>query len=529
MSAFLNRVCRIPERWLARAAQRRALSMTLIGLLAFTGSALAAWSTHIPVPSVHDEFSYLLAADTFAHGRLTNPPHPMWMHFESLHIIQRPTYASKYPPAQGVVLAFGQVVGGHPIVGVWLGAGLGCVAIYWMLLGWLPPRWALLGAVIVLLRIGIPSYWSQSYWGGWLAALGGALVFGALPRLARNPRVRDSLLMGAGLAILANSRPYEGLVVSLPAVLALGVVLFRKRHSLADAATRRALMPMSIVIVCTAGAVAVYNARVTGSATQLPYQVHETTYAMKPMFLWQSPRLVPEYRHKPMRDYQVAELEVYTQQRSAGGFVRGIGHKGIDLFRFYLGTVLVLPLLFVPWLLGNRRMLFVLLTCVFFGAALLLETHMFPHYAAPATGLIYLLLVQSLRHVRLFRLGSLPLGRLAIWIFPVACAWHLWTSFALPILGYEPRWASERAALQSQLERDGNWHLVIVRYGATHPFDHEWVYNGADIDGERVVWAREMDADHNRRLLDYFADRQPWLLEADRPDPSLVPYPSASN
>jgi hypothetical protein len=250
---------------------------------------------------------------------------------------------------------------------------------------------------------------------------------------------------------------------------------------------------------------------------------------MKPMFLWQSPRLVPEYRHKPMRDYQVAELEVYTQQRSAGGFVRGIGHKGIDLFRFYLGTVLVLPLLFVPWLLGNRRMLFVLLTCVFFGAALLLETHMFPHYAAPATGLIYLLLVQSLRHVRLFRLGSLPLGRLAIWIFPVACAWHLWTSFALPILGYEPRWASERAALQSQLERDGNWHLVIVRYGATHPFDHEWVYNGADIDGERVVWAREMDADHNRRLLDYFADRQPWLLEADRPDPSLVPYPWASN
>ena len=45
-----------------------------------------------------------------------------------------------------------------------------------------------------------------------------------------------------------------------------------------------------------------------------------------------------------------------------------------------------------------------------------------------------------------------------------------------------------------------------MRYGPHHVSHDEWVYNGADIDGAKVVWARDMDTRGNRELLDFQSD-----------------------
>ena len=174
---------------------------------------LSLW--HPPVPRVHDEFAYLLAADTFAQGRLTNPPHPLWQHFESMHVIHQPTYASKYPPGQGAMLALGQVVLGQPIAGVWFSSALGVVACYWMLLGFVTSRWAALGASLLVMLPGYQIAWGQSYWGGALACAGGALVLGAVPRLQRTTRLHDALALAGGALLLAVTRPFEGVVLCL--------------------------------------------------------------------------------------------------------------------------------------------------------------------------------------------------------------------------------------------------------------------------------------------------------------------------
>src|ERR1700681_2603783 len=184
---------------------------------------------HVPQPSVHDEFSYLLGAETYAAGRLTNPPHPLWEHFETFHELQQPTYMSKYPPLQGLMMALGQRLLGDPWWGVWLSTGLMCAAVCWMLQGWIAPGWALLGGLMVVANIGISNYWMNSYWGGALAATGGALVLGAAPRIARQRRIRDAVAFATGFVVLMNSRPFEGSVLALLASIALCCWLYAER------------------------------------------------------------------------------------------------------------------------------------------------------------------------------------------------------------------------------------------------------------------------------------------------------------
>jgi len=529
---------RVRKLWFlfGRLANRRALSIIAVGVFALSLRVAVLPRMPVPEPQIHDEFSYLLAADTFASGRLTNRTHPFWTHFESFHINQQPTYASMYPPAQGLVLAAGKVFAGNAWVGVLVSVSLMCAALCWMLQGWLPARWALLGALIAVVRISTFSYWGNSYWGGAIPAAGGILVLGALPRLLQHTsQLRDVLALGFGVIILANSRPYEGLILCLGVTIAILPTIFRRRLFSAKSLLKPPMLVLLLLLITTAVMMGYYFWRVTGSPFRMPYQINQQTYAMGQALLWQSPRPGLQYRHREMRDFYEAWLEAQVRARSTlRGFLTNILGKIGGTGMFFLGPLLTLSLVGLPRALLDRRIRMLIIIGGVGTLGLLAETWFQPHYVAPFTGLIYVLLLQSMRHLRFSRWRGRRVGQSLVLIIPfVAVLMAVFVLIRLPAIPvHDPSFGSwccvqtgptDRSRLLASLHSKGGRHLVIVQYGAAHDVDAEWVYNEADIDNAQVVFARDMGAAENAALIQYFGDRKVWLLEADDTPPTVRP------
>jgi hypothetical protein len=525
--------CRRAEQALAALARRRSLSIIICGISALTlRLAVLPWLP-IPKPFINDEFSFLLGGDTFAHGRLANPSHPMWEHLETFHVLFHPVYASMYPPAQGLVLAFGQVVFGHPFWGMWLAAGIMCAAICWMLQAWFPPSWALLGGLLPVLRFGVLSYWDNGYWGGTLAATGGALLLGALPRIIRRHHIRDAILMAVGMAMLANSRPYEGLMLTLVVAARLSWWAVRSRSAANQPPIRlllvRVALPMLLVLTMAGAATSYYFWRVTGNPLTMPQQLNRETYAVARYFYWQSAYPEPIYRHQALHDfYTDTEFKYFKLGKTFSGFLLQLATKLGTIWVFYFAPALTLPLFFLPRILRDRRIRFLVIAGAVGLASSALVVFFNIHYVAAIAPVMLAVLVQGMRHLRIWRFEGKPSGQFLVRAIVVICVLMIPVQVrllaAVPAPGSWTAIGPERAAIGEQLQSLAGSHLVLVRYHANHDPLKDWVYNGADIDNQKVVWARDMGGAKNEELLRYFKNRHAWLLEPDDVPPKLQPY-----
>ncbi len=484
----------------------------------------------VPSPDVYDEFSHLLMADTLRHFRLANPVHPLHQFFETQFVLQEPSYSSIYPPGQGLIMALGWMIFGHPWAGVLLATAALCALCYWMLRAWVTPGWALAGGMLAVIEFGPLNQWMNSYWGGASAAAAGCLVFGALPRLLTRPRRRDAVLLGVGLGLHLLIRPYESIF------LALGVLFFflpamRKKgewRTLVKLAPAAALALLPAVVILLA-----QNRQVTGQWLTLPYTASQYQYGVPAGFTFQSPPT-------PHRELNREQALNYRMQLSFRGsaretvtsFLERLEYR-VRYYRFFFLAPLYLALPAFFWWMRQYRFLWVALTLAAFSLGSNFYPLFEPHYIAAVTCLFVLVALAGLQQWERFSKDAAQV--IAFFCVAAFLFWyglHLFDTqeFSMAVRQYETwdglnhRNPAARIAVNQQLANVPGKVLVFVRYYPQHIFQEEWVYNSADIDGSRVVWARDLGADENEKLRAYYKDRSAWLLEPDFRPPRLRPY-----
>jgi hypothetical protein len=398
-----------------------------------------------------------------------------------------------------------------------------------MLQAWLPARWAFLGGILVALKFGIASYWMNSYWGGAVAAAGGALVLGALPRIVRLARIKDALLVWLGAALLANSRPYEGLLLCIPVACWLFWRLARKTRSDVPmrARLRNILLPLATAMTLTIAFMGYYNWRLTGHATLFPYVLNARTYESARLFLWDHPREPRNYNNQQFEEfYNGWELENYDNSWRGAWKVTAEKLTRSGSAYLWWGALLLLPGLLFAFFDRKMRLplaIFLIVTAGFFSVIWSM-----PHYAAPIACVIILLLVQAIRHLRTMKVRGRPVGaalsRAAVVCLALDAAINVSQNVCDPLL-WTCKGDPSRAAVVERLSHTPGKHLVIVRYPEGYNVHDDWVFNGADIDSAKLLWAREINPQQNQKLFDYFSDRRIWLIEPEKDNTEFIPYP----
>jgi hypothetical protein len=529
LAAFRPRwIGQLERKWVRIARFKNRCVVGIFAAAILFRLALLRWIP-VPTPWIHDEFSYLLQGKMFVSGHIAQPTPVMWQFFEGYHINMVPTYQSMYPPVAGLFLALGYVLG-SPWIGVLLSCALMCAVVTWALQAWVPPHWALAGGAYCVLRYALFSYWMNSYFGGAAAALAGALLLGVAGRIVKRP----STILGLGAAfailLLANTRPYEGLLYSIPLTLWILYRLLRNsewKHSLTHV-----LAPALVVLAIGFASMLFYNQRSTGRATVMPYTVNFEQYHIVKPFFWQKRLPIPAYHHQEMRRMYItwelpSSLRVdYSEGRAFLWRER--------IWAYYMAYFWPFAALFIPslWLCvrhSKSRMIALLLGAVF-GALMLVVWHPLAHYAAPCMAITLIFNIKGLRWLRCTLRKNhmgLHLSRAAMIVmfgfllfqtaYEMMDPSHFWFTVQPQL-----RLQYDRARLLTVLHKRGGKHLVIVHAGGSYIDNHSWIYNEPDIEHAEILFARDMGHDLNARLIKAYPGRQVSYIDYEQP--FLRPY-----
>jgi hypothetical protein len=513
------------EDLVGKIAQRPFLSAALIAGAAIGLRAALSPFIGIPQPTVPDEFSLLLQAGTYLGGHLANHV-TLLPDFESVFVIISPSYASMYPVLRSFPILAGYWLG----IGAWGGVFLSMVvltlAVYWMVREWINARYAIIAALIVIIRFGLFSLWINSYWGGAFTALGGVLLVGGYKAVTSRPSLWNGIAVGLGVAILMTTRPYEGMFYSIPFGAALLVHFFRS-----TAIERKSLIPagMAAIVLAAAGfgLTVADNQAVTGDWKVMPYSVYFKTTAQAPPLLVQSRGSETESTVRYARTrYQVqSQSGPYDSRETWRGILSTETFRFRNFWNFYVGFALLIP--FAVGVYALRREPALLFSAASLGLGLSLETWTLAHYAAPIFGFVILAIMFGFKSLREWKPSNLAIGLSLSRVLPLALvlgsvvplssiftgspAFIMWVNDhdSAACCWLRPR--SLHESIARELDRYGGRNLIIVENSSNGPQYEILVSNGPDIDKEKTIWIND-DPEFNRLAIERYPGRRIWRL-----------------
>jgi hypothetical protein len=256
------------------------LLAAVVANCALTATAWREAQTRGLPPAIHDEYSYLLQAQTFAAGWLWFPSHDVLPElFDQVHVLNEGRFASRYFPGTALWLA-PFVAAGAPHAAYAVAAALVAALVFATGLA--------LGGRAVGFTAGLLVAVSPAMvvFGEMLLShhptLVGLMLFAwGVSRLHNGARLRDAALAGAGLGFGLLCRPLTAAAFALPVAVWLSGRLLGGVWRADWPAARRAAALSAIMggpVAASLLVMALYNQQITGSAWKLPYEQYNDVY-----------------------------------------------------------------------------------------------------------------------------------------------------------------------------------------------------------------------------------------------------------
>lgn len=471
-----------------------------------------------PIVDTNDEFSYLMAGETYYSGRFVNPVPPLVKPFQINGVIIDTHFYSKYQPAQGLSIALGFLLG-NPLYGIWLVLSLAHVVLFWILKHF----WDSLTAFLVVALISshpLILAWGQCYWGGGIPLLGGTLVWGGwFLYFFKQRRSKTSTLTGIGFVILFFSRPYEAsILLLLMGCCSLAYAYFYPTQ-MSFKATFSYLFIVGFWFVFIVLLQIFYNLKTTGNPLLPPYLKHEHLYCMLDgPFIWSQIRSqIPSYPSHLMEfDYKI--YDQYPTATSLSKTFYLISKRTNDFLISYFSIPFLFLIFFSIRKKYSHQALFGILPLLISLATSFIIRWYWPHYTAPFFFILIMLYGVAMSQLHQWLASKIPQKKNLITLLVFLTmfynigssvfikSWHL----------REETWAKSRDRIMQLLEQKPYDSLILVRYPdevlKLSELPPSWVQNGADLFHSKIIWAMDNSPDESQQLIKQYPARKVFRL-----------------